>query len=182
MRKIISISIFVCCLLACSILYTFIQHCLTLENMSESVSGTITQGRILHMFLSAEMWSKYPTMPPIKFIIDLGPAALATCGIVLGIYYLLGYRRKCSPLTVGLACFPVGLCMYIYDIVILSHATIPESKFGWAIALMLLNILRSVIVLAIFAGLEIYRVQKKFSKYSLPHVHDRRLIMHPEEA
>ena len=154
-RKSLSIGVLLIALFFITAIFTGINWLDMIENISGGAAlvGQVSQGQIHSLFLEKQMWANYPSVPASDKLIHI-PTLVSTGVLLLIVCFLLGYRKSCSSVYVGLGCLGVGLIHYLVGSWVLSG----NGVFGYSglwVAVTLLGLLYSSIACALFAAMDI---------------------------
>ena len=160
-QKILNYSILFFCLLASSVIVSFIYLLMNMGRVIDIDIDLLTEGRILHVFAASEFWLDYPAFIPLEYIqviIDFR-AFFLTVPLIAYIYYLLRHKMKYSLHTTGLGVLTAGLVPYFSGMLVLTGNTDPSRCGPW-LATMVLGLLYAIITCMILTGIEIVKLSK----------------------
>lgn len=157
MRRILSIAVLAVVLFLITVLCTGVSFLANMDYPAEQLDfEAFAKGDVHLMFLAEHFWQGYPNLLP-SFVFIYFPSLAFAGLIVVALYYLLGYRKKWPAVYVGLVCLVTGFIPYFTGMWAL-HDNIVPSRCGKWVAVMLLGMLYCFIACAIFAILDIFKI------------------------
>lgn len=140
---------------------------------SHDFINKLQQGHLYLIFFTKSTWANYPSFPYYysQGFIDI-PTFLYGGFLILCMCYFLGYRRKWQFIYIGLLCLAIGLISYSIRVKILlnlgiSHYPYSADPDTWGrySVMMLIELLYSSVACAVFAVLDIFKIN--FSRQKL---------------
>jgi hypothetical protein len=143
-----------CCIFLCTVICTYLNYCLQLEQTDAPNLGAF----LTQTFFGPALWSRYPSFPGLQLLISGYGFLLVVCPI-LGLLYI-GRRRHWSYLSLGLAGMPIGLFHFGFGIWLMLHYghNIPVSRQALGFGLGLIAIFYAALCCMVLTAIDLWKI------------------------